>query len=157
IVVWASLLTEPVARLLTAVPRGEELQRETIAVHARVFEALSRPEHYGGPDWHWKAFCIAVQERDASPEQMAALTSLPAPAIPFSACGAKVTEFGSLKLPADHLLLRVRAAPEWRSGGLVTVRGEDYHADQAGAGYRLTLVRAWGRWRVVRKEMEWIS
>jgi len=155
-----AVVGEPAYRQLAGVPAGGVRAREEAVLLSSALEAISTLRKTCAHadcsgQLAWSGFCVEVAKGDPGPAVMEGLARLSAPVRPVSLCGGR-GETGTLRLPPAHLLLWAQK-PTWISGGVVQVAAGDRLGDQAGAGYRLTLVRAWGRWWCVWRTREWVA
>jgi hypothetical protein len=148
-------LLEPLGRLARSAPAGSERDAEQRHVIAAVLLRLSKSSRTRYPDPDWTTLCVRVGTDGAERSLLAQVHGFDIPALPASDCGiqpgARVRA-----LPAKHLLLFVDQV-SWHSQGLVTIHAGDYLGNMAATGYALVLVRAWGRWWVLRQTQEWIA
>jgi hypothetical protein len=156
------LLAEPAWRQLSRAPGGPEMAAQEVDILARVFAKVSAPrqQRCASPDCSvqapWSGFCIGVADADPTPDLLAQLNRLPAAAKPASACMVASAVGKWRTPPAGHLLLWARR-PTWLSGGLVLVEAGDYLGPLAATGYRITMLRAYGRWWALRTSVGWVS
>ncbi len=151
---------EPAYWQIKSIPTGMTLEREEAAIQSRCLRTVSKlrktcpaPPECSVPVW--AGFCVEVADHDPTPAVLRDLATLPAPAKPASRCVIQESVH-SRRLPPDHLLLWVKK-PVWVSGGLVQIEAGDYLGSLAATGYRITVLRAWGRWWAVWRRLEWIS